>query len=42
MERDVVAPERKIKIPIPAARLVGELKSIRYRVFRNFSSIPWD
>ena len=28
MERDVVAPERKIKIPIPAARLVESLQGI--------------
>ena len=40
MERDCVALKRKAKILIPVARLVGELKSSRYRVFRNFYHNP--
>jgi len=34
MKRDVVAPMRKAKIPIPAARLVDELKSCRSGEFK--------
>ena len=34
MERDVVATDRKIKNPIPAPRIVGELLSIRRREFK--------
>jgi len=34
MERDVVAPERTKKIPIPAGRLVDELKSSRSGEFK--------
>jgi len=40
MKRDVVAPMRKAKIPIPAAKLVDELKSSRYREFRDFCRNP--